>query len=225
MKNNWTEEEINFLLKSRKGEKIKTYREISKILGRGVNSCKVKYGKLSKKLGTYGENHRLEKYKVNELYLKKLGEENIKTILDAFSGEISYWKTKFPEIKVVTNDKNKNFNTDYNLPAEKLLKIFVDCNKKFDIIDLDPFNSPWKCFDNAIKICNKGLIMTFGDKMGLISNSRLGQDRYGVKYNEKNIIKSYINKSKKLYSKTLEPVILKKWGTTWRIYFKIKENE
>lgn len=67
--------------------------------------------------------------------------------------------------------------------------------------------------------------MTFGDKMGLISNSRLGQDRYGVKYNEKNIIKSYINKSKKLYSKTLEPVILKKWGTTWRIYFKIKENE
>lgn len=78
-----------------------------------------------------------------------------------------------------------------------------------------------KCFDNAIKICNRGLIMTFGDKRGIISNKNLAKERYGCRvYDERKIIQHYIRRAKKFGVK-LRVWKFVKWKMTWRVYFKV----
>lgn len=143
------------------------------------------------------------------------------TILDAYSGSKPFW-TKYEKGRVVlTNDINKDYPAKLHFPAEDLVKVLYEKEYEFDVIDLDPFNTPMKCFDNAIKICNRGLIMTFGDKRGIISNKNLAKERYGCRvYDERKIIQHYIRRAKKFGVK-LRVWKFVKWKMTWRVYFKV----
>lgn len=214
-------EEIDYILQER--NKGVTIREISKVLGRSLASVKSKCIEIQKKSGTFGTKHRNEKYQENWNYLK----ENFTTtpsVLDAYAGEISWWETMLGPGNVVTNDTNKSYSTTYHLPAQTLMKELVKEEKTYDIVDLDPFNSPYKCFDNAMKIAKKGLIMTFGDKLGLICNLKLATCRYGCqKYVEDDIIAFYILRARKLHRKKLILVGFEKWRMLWRAWFIIED--
>lgn len=167
--------------------------------------------------------HRNEKYQENWNYLKNYFTTN-PSVLDAYAGETSWWETMLGPGNVVTNDTNKNYSTTYHLPAETLMKEMVRKERTYDIVDLDPFNSPYKCFDNAMKVAKKGLVMTFGDKLGLISNKKLATCRYSCKeYKEDDIVRSYILRARKLHRKELILVGFGKWGTLWRAWFTIKD--
>ena len=136
------------------------------------------------------------------------------TILDAYSGSKPFW-TKYEKRRVVlTNDINKDYPAKLHFPAEDLVKVLYEIEYEFDVVDLDPFN-------NAIKICNRGLIMTFGDKRGIISNKNLAKERYGCRvYDERKIIQHYIRRAKKFGVK-LRVWKFVKWKMTWRVYFKV----
>ena len=94
----WSNEEIKKMLELKKAGF--SFDDLGKILNRTAYSCNRKYYKLMKKLDTYNEKHRELKYEYNKLFLEKLQAE---TILDAYSGGISWYK-KNTELKVIDND-------------------------------------------------------------------------------------------------------------------------
>ena len=49
------------------------------------------------------------------------------------------------------------------MDALKCLCLLYSQNKKFDLIDLDPFGSAFDCFDLSIKMARKGLCVTLGE--------------------------------------------------------------
>ena len=105
---------------------------------------KIKLKRLKLKNDTYNEKHREDKYNTNKLFLDFL---KPKSILDVYAGN-SYYK-KNTNIKVVDNDI-KGKETDYKLDALEFL--ILNKNKKFDLVDLDPFGSAFHCFDLALTI-------------------------------------------------------------------------
>ena len=142
----WTKEEID-LLKS----DIST-SEIAKILNRTLVSVGIKRKRLKKKLGTgYNSSHINEKYEKNTLFLDIVKPESL---VDAFSGEVSFYSGKVK--KLLTNDIKFGGEEAHFF----LEKIPNDC---YDIVDLDPFGSCYKCFEKAILIAKKGLVITFGE--------------------------------------------------------------
>lgn len=215
----WTKEEDEFLLDMKKyGIRVVV---ISKALLRTVASTNNRYRYLSLINNTYNEGHREDKYKSNEEFCKVLG--NVDSILDAYSGVSSYWKRHLESSGafVITNDINENINAAFHVPAKTLVKRFKKLGARFDIVDLDPFGSAYECFDDAIEICKKGLIMTFGDKIGVRSNKNLPLERYNCsKYDEEKIIRYFVSRAEKK-GVNLTKVIHKHWKHTWRVYFKI----
>ena len=148
----WTDSNIKELLDLKKN---KTIKEISKIINRTETSINIKLKRLKLKNDTYNEKHREDKYNTNKLFLDLI---KPKSILDVYAGN-SYYK-KNTNIKVVDNDI-KGKETDYKLDALDFL--ILNKNKKFDLVDLDPYGSAFDCFDLALKIAQKGLIITFGE--------------------------------------------------------------
>lgn len=148
-------------------------------------------------------------------------EINPKTILDLYCGTKSFYK----ELGATTNDINKSIESDYHEDAFKLIcKLYCE-GKKYDLIDLDPFGSAYDCFDLAIKMANKGLVITLGE-LGHRRWKRLDYVRthYDIEnlndYTIENIIK-YIQKIGKRNKKKLEVWKYKEWRNTGRVYFKI----
>ena len=198
------------------------YGLIAKSISRTETSVRNRCVKFRTENGTYNKGHIEEKYNLNDKFLKYLEKEDrVMTILDAYSGSKPFW-TKYEKGRVVlTNDINKDYPAKLHFPAEDLVKVLYEKEYEFDVVDLDPFNTPMKCFDNAIKICNRGLIMTFGDKRGIISNKNLAKERYGCRvYDERKIIQHYIRRAKKFGMK-LRVWKFVKWKMTWRVYFKV----
>jgi len=211
----WTQENIEELLLLKKTKPIK---EISKIINRTETSISIKLKRLKKSNDTYNEKHRNDKYKCNRIFIQEI---KPKSILDVYAGSSYYKKTT--DIKVIDNDK-EGIETDYKLDALEFLFNFR--KKKFDLVDLDPYGSAFDCFDLAIQIAQKGLIVTFGEYgHKRWRRSDYVKYRYNInKYSEFNIEKfnNYIVERAKIYNKELSIFISKDYGNIIRTYFKIQ---
>jgi hypothetical protein len=213
----WSNSDIDLLLE-KKNNGLSFY-EIGKILNRTDYSCNRKYYKLMKKLDSYNNKHRGLKYQYNSLFLNSL---DAKTILDAYSGGVSWWKSN-TELSVIDNDLNVD-GADFKLDAFDFL--FKNKNKKFDIVDLDPFGSAFECFDLALQIAQKGMIITFGEIVGRRFNRMdFVEHRYNINYIEEfttETLCKYVVDRGMIYRKILTPIIKAEMTNISRVYFKIE---
>ena len=213
----WNDSDMTKLLEMKK--QGSSFEQIGQALGRNPYSCNRKYYKLMKKHDSYNNKHRLLKYEYNKHFLTLLDAD---TLLDAFSGGVSWWKQN-TSLKVTDNDI-KVEGADYKLDALDFLFLFK--NKKYDVVDLDPFGSAYECFDFALQIAQKGIIITFGEIVGRRFNRMdFVEHRYGMRYIEdfttENLIK-YIQQRGMIYRKILTPIIKAEMTNISRVYFKIE---
>jgi hypothetical protein len=213
----WTESEIEKLLRL-KGAGI-SFQDIGKTLKRTPYSCNRKYYKLMKKQDTYNNAHRTIKYDYNLKYLVSV---NAETLLDAYSGGVSWWEKNTP-LSVVSND-NKVEGADFKMDAINFLH--QNRTKNYDIVDLDPFGSAFECFDYALQIAQKGLIITFGEIVGRRFNRMdFVEHRYGMKYIDEftpKKLSEYIEKRGLIFKKKLTPIFITEMTNITRIYYSIE---
>lgn len=213
----WTKEEIEWtknLIKQGYSNK-----EIAVSLGRSETSVSIKVKRLGKKQNTYNEKHVDEKYELNNMFLEEI---KPKTILDLYCGVKSFYKG----LNVTTNDLSKEIEADYHEDAFKLIcKLYYE-GKKYDLIDLDPFGSAYDCFDIAVKMAKKGLIITLGE-LGHKRWKRL--DYVGSHYDINNLddftIETLIKHIQKIGLKNKKNLVVwefREWRNIGRVYFKIE---
>lgn len=133
-----------------------TNSEIAESIERTIVSTSIKIKRLAKKNSTYNAEHLEKKQLINKDFINHI---KPKTVIDVYAGE----KSIYTGLDVISNDKNECCDTDYHLDALKFLCLMFCKNKKVDLIDLDPFGSAYDCFDLAIKMAQKGIVITFGE--------------------------------------------------------------
>jgi hypothetical protein len=217
----WTEKEIEWvnMLKA-KGFNTK---QIAECIDRDVTQVSIKIKRLGKKSMTYNQGHFEEKFAVNYDFVKEI---KPKSVLDVYAGFASVYK-KLNCDNVISNDKNEKSNTEYHLDAlDFVCQMYID-KRKFDLVDLDPFGSAYDCFDLAIKMAKKGLVVTLGE-LGHKRFKRLDFVRryYGIEtledFTTDNLVK-HIIKIGERNKKTLIPIYVKDWRNIARVYFKIEQ--
>lgn len=215
----WTEMEIEWMKeKRREGYSL---AEISAAMDRSEVSVSIKFKRLGKKNNTYNQGHIQDKYATNDEFMRMV---EPRTVLDMYCGLGGYWRRKEGLI-VTSNDTDKNIDSDYHEKSELLIHKLYYEGRKWDIIDLDPYGSAYDCFDCAIKMANKGLIITFGE-LGHKRFKRLDfvRSHYGINniddFTTENLIKEVVRiglNNKKI----LNSVIIKEWNRISRVYFTI----
>lgn len=214
----WEEEDIKKLLNYKKLKL--SNKEIADKLGRTEISIQIKLKRLAKNDKTYNKGHIIEKRNINNKFIDYI---KPKTILDLYSGEFN---DNYSNVIITTNDKNKNYKTDYNEDALKLLcKLYYE-NKKYDVIDLDPFGSAYDNFDLAIKMAKKGIMITLGE-LGHKRWKRLDyvKNRYNINSLEEFTIDNIIKEIKKIGLQNKKELIVyekKEWKNIGRVWFIIK---
>lgn len=221
----WTKQDLSDLEDLKK----KGYRNqtIAFILERSEVSIQVKWKRLHKKDNTYNDKHREEKYNTNQMFINKLAKEskNNLSVLDLYAGEKSFYSSE--KVLLTTNDKDKKFvMNNYNDDALKVLcKLYYE-NQKYDLIDIDPFGSAYECFDLAIKMAKKGLIITYGE-MGHKRFKRLDyvERFYNINTLEEFTVDKMIAKTQEIgiqNKKALVPIYIKQWRNIARVYYIIE---
>jgi hypothetical protein len=220
MKRKWTKDEIDWVLMLK--NKGLSNKQIAEYIYRDITQVSIRIKRLKKTDKSYNNKHIINKYKTNQIFIDKY---KFNSVLDVFSGENSFYIGKIN--KVVTNDKNKLFNTDYNYESLTLCCLQYAEGNKYDLIDLDPFGSAYDCFDLSIKMANKGLIITFGE----IGHKRFKRIDFVSRYYDinnlddfkiENLIKEVIKIGKK-NKKELNPIFIKEWRNISRVYFEINQ--
>jgi len=217
----WTEKEIEWVNMLK--EKGFNTKQIAECIDRDVTQVSIKIKRLGKMNKTYNDPHRDDKYETNA---KFIADEKIKTVLDLFAGGKSYYYGIGLD-KVVTNDKDVSFDTDYSYDALTCICMLYAGGNKYDLVDLDPFGSAYDCFDLAIKMANKGLVITLGE-LGHKRFKRLDFVRryYGIEtledFTTDNLVK-HIIKIGERNKKKLIPIYVKDWRNIARVYFKIEQ--
>lgn len=197
-----------------------TAKEIAISLGRSETSVSIKIKRIGKKQNTYNQNHIVEKVELNKAFLEEIKPKNI---LDLYCGSPSFYRNE----NVTTNDIDKSVPADYHNDAFKLIcKLYYE-NKKYDLIDLDPFGSAYDCFDLAIKMANKGLAITLGE-LGHKRWKRLDYVRryYGINDLENFTIENLIEHIQKIGLRNKKRLIIwnyKEWQNIGRVYFKVEK--
>lgn len=217
----WTKDEINWLKDM--NDKGYSYKEIAQSMGRTEVSVSIKAKRLGKKQNTYNKQHVIEKYELNKRFVEYL---KPRTVLDLYCGEKKYY-SQFGDIKSTTNDINKDIEADYHEDALKIIcKLYHD-GCRFDLIDLDPFGSAYDCFDLAIKMAKKGIVITLGE-LGHKRWKRL--DYVSTHYNIASLddftierVVSEIQAIGKRNKKMLRIVELKEWKNIGRVWFEISD--
>ena len=213
----WTEKEIQWCQELK--EKGYSAKEIAISTGRSEVSVSIKLKRLGKTKDTYNKRHVEEKYKLNDMFLEEIKPQ---TILDLYCGTKSFYKS----LNATTNDINPKIEADYHNDAYKqICKLYYD-NKKYDLIDLDPFGSAYDCFDLAIKMAKKALVITLGE-LGHKRWKRLDYVKryYGINNLEDFTIENLIKHIQKIglrNKKQLEVWRYKEWENIGRVYFRIK---
>lgn len=213
----WTAEEIKWM--ESLIEEGYTNTEIAQSMGRGVTSVSTKRKKLGKKNRNYNKRHYREKTKLNKHFLKVV---NPVTILDLYNGGSELYKN----YDSTTNDIDNQFNTDYHKDAFKLLCELYSQDKRYDLIDIDPFGSAYDCFDLAIKMSNKALCVTFGE-LGHKRWKRLDYVNrfYGIHSLEDFTLDALISEIKRIglrNKKKLKVHYKRDWGWVGRVWFIIE---
>lgn len=213
----WTEKEEEWLRKCL--DKGYTTKEIAISMNRSEMSIYHKRKRFNFKDKTYNKDHIKEKYMIDLSFCDLL---HTKTILDVYSGD----SNKYKKYKVTTNDLNKDFDTDYHMDSLKLMCKLYSENKKYDVVDLDPYGSAYDCFDLAIKMAKKGIIISLGEmNMNRWGYSDFGKLYYGIKslknFTSDNMIK-HIQTIGLRNGKILTVYAKKDWKSISRVWFTIK---
>lgn len=216
----WNENEIAWMKK--KKEEGYSNTELAESMERSEVSISIKMKRLSKSDGNYNSKHILDKYQTNREFIENISP---KTILDVFCGEYGFYKKEYENIKTTTNDKDKNIEAEYHMDALKFLCLMYHEGRTFDMVDLDPFGSAHDCFDLAIKMAKKGLVITLGE-MGHKRFKRLDfvSRMYDINSLEDFTTESIVNEIIKIgrkNKKELTPIFVKEWHGISRVYFKI----
>ena len=221
----WVKEETNLLIEwYRKGYSVDA---IAQALSRSPKSITNKVRRVKKwVIDEYNSPEaRDAKYNCNQKFVNML--DKPKSCIDTFAGCGSYWSNN-TKMKVTTNDYNEEFDTMYHMEAERFLAKMYAEKKTFDVVDVDPYGSPFLCIDNAVAIAKKGLILTFGEKGHRQQNRTDYVDKcYGInnidKLNIKEII-NYVKKRAKAYNKVVEEKIIFESNSIWRVYFVVNKR-
>lgn len=216
----WTEKEIEWV-NMLKEQGLNT-KQIAKCIDRDATQVSIKIKRLGKKSMNYNQGHFDEKIETNNKFVDEI---NPKSILDVYAGNMSIYKNL--NCSVISNDKNPKTDTDYHLDAlDFVCQMYIE-KKKFDLVDLDPFGSAYDCFELAIKMAKKGLIITLGE-LGHKRFKRLDFVRryYGIKnlqdFTVDNLVNHIISIGER-NKKKLIPVYVKDWKNIARVYFKIEQ--
>jgi hypothetical protein len=151
----WSDAEVAWAAE-RRGEGF-SVAEVAEALGRSEVSVSIKLKRASKATGEYNVRFRDVKYEANERFLSFVKPVSV---LDAFAGD-SWWRGRADV--VVTNDVDERFDVDYHLPAFDLLCDVYRGGDRFDVVDLDPFGSAYECFDFAVRVARRGVVVSFGE--------------------------------------------------------------
>ena len=211
----WTSDEIKWVQDMI--QKGFTASQIAESIDRTATSVSIKIKRLGKKDGTYNAEHIDDKYDANDEFLKFIQPNSI---LDLYSGEESYYKG----YNITSNDINDSTDADYHMDAlECICRLYPT---KYDLVDLDPYGSAYDCFDLAIKMARKGIIITFGE-LGHKRWKRLDfvSRYYGIKSLEDFTIENLIDHVLMIgrrNKKNLIPYIIKEWNKIGRVYFVIE---
>lgn len=215
----WTPQEIDFV----KGLLAQGYttQEIAESIERTVTATSIKIKRLSKKQGSYNADHLEAKYEANKRYIDAIQPNSL---LDCYSGKQSYYKGKVKEL--VTNDKDEEAEADHHEDALKLLCGLYRQERKFDVIDLDPYGSAYDCFDLAIKLAKKGLVITFGE-LGHKRFKRLDyvERYYNIKTLEDFTLEALIEQVQVIgrrNKKELKVFASYEWRNIGRVYFTVE---
>ena len=227
MRQNWTKEEDRLMLQMYE-EKFTPFA-IAERLGRSESAIKTRIVKVGQKNNTYNIDHIQEKYEINNDFFEEILP---KTILDPFSGFNRYWYSNFSDRAdlIIDNDIDKKIESMLHTTALEVLKLMESLNKKFDLVDIDPYGSPSLYIDLGIKLSKKGLILTFGDLKKMrnypIQNKDYIRNNYGLdldisKTTLKDLVNHIIDLADKKYSKQLKVYAICNWKTCDRVYFKV----
>jgi hypothetical protein len=211
----WTDEEIKWC--SNAYNEGFTYQEIADAAGRSKVSVSTKLKRLGKSDNKYNVKHRELKYLANESFLAVT---NPSSVLDLYAGD-SWWKPRVD--RCVTNDIDTSYNTDLNDKAfDVLLRMNLD-KTRFDVIDLDPFGSAHECFDLALRLANKGIVVSFGE-WGHRRFNRFDfvKNRYGI-YSMNDFVESkFVEEFQRMaaiHKKKATVFDSLKYGHFFRVYF------
>ena len=218
----WTDKELEWCKKMKdEGFSVK---QIAESMERSEVSISIKLKRLGKKNDTYNSSHVDEKYATNDAFFNMIKPNSV---LDMYCGVKSYWNSRGDIPEVVTNDKDTSISAVFNEKSEKLIHYLLWQNKRFDIVDLDPYGSAYDCFDCAVKMAEKGLIITFGE-MGHKRFKRLDfvKSHYNIDTIEDFITDNLIKEVQRIgcmNKKQLTPVFIKEWNRISRVYFSIEK--
>ena len=215
----WTEKEIQWIQEKKK--QGFTNKQIAEKINRTEVSISIKLKRLGKTNNTYNKRHVEEKENIN---IKFIEEMKPKTLLDLYCGG---GHTYYKDLIATKNDLDLNIkDADYHEDAFKLICKLYSHDKKYDIIDLDPYGSAYDCFDLAIKMANKGLIITLGE-LGHKRWKRLDfvSTHYDINNLEDFTIENIINYIIKIGKRNKKQLIVKyqkEWQNIGRVWFEIK---
>jgi len=210
----WTKEKESEILDLK--SKGYSSAQIGELVGRSQISIAIKLKRLTKTGDTYNKKHRDDKYAYNKLFLERI---NPKSILDVYAGNSFYTGHK----KLTTNDKDTKFTCDYHKDAFDLLCHLR--NKKYDIVDLDPYGSAIDVFPLALRLAKKGIIITLGE-MGHKRWKRLDFVRkwYGIDSLENFTSEIIIQELQRIglcYKKKLNVIYKRDYNNITRVWFEI----
>lgn len=217
----WTADELTWIKNMR--DEGYSNEEIGISTGRTAVSIQIKLKRLGKTNDTYNEHHAMEKYALNKQYCDLI---QPKTLLDIYCGVKSWWRSNGLGGVVTTNDAEPMYEADYHEKAEMLIHKLYYSGCKYDVIDLDPYGSAYDCFDLAIKMANKGIIITFGE-LGHKRWKRLDfvKRYYGIDTIEDFTLPrlaAHVEQIANRNKKHLEPVFSRTWDRIGRVWFKVE---
>ena len=197
-------------------------KDIAESVDRTVTSVAIKVKRLGKKDGSYNADHVLEKYEINKKFLDDIDPI---TALDCYAGEKDFYFDTL-QYKSLSNDINRDYDTTYHMDAFKLLCKLYSEDNKFDLIDLDPYGSAYDCFDLAIKMAQKGIVITFGE-LGHKRWKRLDfvSRYYGITCLDDFTLQNLINHVQMIGQRNKKNLIVcyqKEWRNIARVWFKIE---
>ena len=218
----WTKKEHDWVFGLfRKGYSLE---QICESTGRSLASIQNKLRRLGKKRNVYNEAHLEEKYDINRKYA---GIVNPGSVLDLYCGERSFWKNSGLCEKVFSNDADRKIEADCHERAEMLVHRLYYEGMKYDVVDIDPFGSPYDCLDLSIKMARKGIIVTFGE----LSHKRLKRldyvrTHYGISNLRDFTAKKMIREVKRIAKRNKKRATLKfvgEWRGIARAWFTLRD--
>lgn len=197
-------------------------KDISISCNRDKGTVSMKMNRLRQKHNEYNLDHIDEKYKANMEFLEYL---KPKSLLDVYCGVNSFYADKNIKL-LITNDRNKEVESDYHMDALQFVCKMYGEGKKFDVVDLDPYGTSINSFEIAVQLAKKGIVVTLGElsckRYKRLDNICRNYDIYSIEdLTTDNLIKNLQRKALK-YKKDLVVFKIMEWNGISRVWFLIK---